>query len=425
MNQNTERFSNFKTKKKDSLKNPVQKTIDFDKYISQKYNELIKNLELEKTQLLEKTHLLLYEQKEIDSNQSRGLIRRKLQIQCELDLINKQIQKIDSGEPLEEFKTKIIPFTEAYERELQINSLEKIRKHALKNSQLPRDEEKTHTQKTNNITNNITTNNITNNTTTNNITNNTTTNNTKQSSEVLKDVIQELENKQPEIIPMINEICEECDDVMILESRSSMLVCSCCGNWREYIDATSSHMAYGEEVEFTAFAYLRLNHFNERLTYSQAKESTRITDEDLQKVMDRLIEKRITDPNKITMEITYNVAKELKMRHIYKQNTQLWCRITGKSPPRLLPIHEEWLRDMFRAVNQLWNKYKPDERKNFLSYNYCLYKFCELLNFPDEIKNLYKLLKGDKKLEKQDEIFKKVCEDPKLQWEFIPSKKEF
>ena len=66
MNQNTERFSNFKTKKKDSLKNPVQKTIDFDKYISQKYNELIKNLELEKTQLLEKTHLLLYEQKEID-----------------------------------------------------------------------------------------------------------------------------------------------------------------------------------------------------------------------------------------------------------------------------------------------------------------------------------------------------------------------
>lgn len=416
MNQSTERFSNFKTKKKDSLKVPIQRTVEFDKYISQKYNELIKNLESEKTQLLEKTHLLQYEQKAIDSNQSRGLIRRKLQIEDELRTINKQIQRIDSGEPLEEFKSKIIPFTEAYERELQINSLEKIRKHTLKNSQLPRDDENDHSQRT--ITGN--TFNNTNTTNTNN-----TNNNNKYSSEVLKDVIQELENKQPEIIPMINEICEECDDVMILESRSSMLVCSCCGNWREYIDATSSHMAYGEEVEFTAFAYLRLNHFNERLTYSQAKESTRITDEDLQKVMDRLIEKRITDPNKITMEMTYNVAKELKMRHIYKQNTQLWCRITGKSPPRLLPIHEEWLRDMFRAVNQLWNKYKPDERKNFLSYNYCLYKFCELLKFPDEIKNLYKLLKGDKKLEKQDEIFKKVCEDPKLQWDFILSKKEF
>jgi hypothetical protein len=77
---------------------------------------------------------------------------------------------------------------------------------------------------------------------------------------------------------------------------------------------------------------------------------------------------------------------------------------------------------MFKAVNRLWAKYKPEERKNFLSYNYCLYKFCELLGLPH--KSLFKLLKGDKKLEKQDEIFKKICEDSELDWEFIPSKNE-
>jgi hypothetical protein len=241
-------------------------------------------------------------------------------------------------------------------------------------------------------------------------------------SSVMKDFIQEVEHIPTEIKIMPNEICEECDDVMILESRSSTLVCPFCGNWRPHLDATSSHMAYGEEVEFTAFAYLRLNHFNERLTYSQAKESTRIEMIDIQKVMDRLIEKRISDPEKITMEMTYAAAKELKMRHVYKQNTQLWCRITGKPPPRMTPEQEEQLRSMFKAVNRLWVKYKPEERKNFLSYNYCLYKFCEILGLPQ--KSLFKLLKGDKKLEKQDEIFKKICEDPELVWEFIPSKNE-
>lgn len=174
-------------------------------------------------------------------------------------------------------------------------------------------------------------------------------------------------------------------------------------------------------MEFTAFAYLRLNHFNERLTYSQAKESTRIDIEDIEKIIKYLIEKRVTDVDKITMEMTYSAAKALKLRHIYKQNTQLWCKITSKPPPRLSPEAEERLRSMFRAVNRLWPKYKPDERKNFLSYNYCLYKFCEILGL-DEQKNLFKLLKGDKKLEKQDEIFKKICGDPELQWEFIPSK---
>ena len=366
----------------------ISRSVKFDEYVTKKYNELLVTLEKEKTDIITALDALDAEELKIKDVESRGYIRRKMQIIKERDSWKQKLESIVNGSRVEDFKQKIIPYAEAYEREQQVNTIEKLRANSTASSLLPKDDEKESKQSTSNV---------------------------------MKDFMNDVENIPVEVKVMPNEICNECEDIMILESRSSTLICPCCGNWKYHLDATSSHMAYGEEVEFTAFAYLRMNHFNERLTYSQAKESTRISIEDIQKVMDRLIERRITDVDKITMEMTYSIAKELKMRHVYKQNTQLWCRITGKPPLRMTPEQEEQLRSMFRAVNRLWLRYKPDERKNFLSYNYIIYKFCQLLGM-DKFCALYKLLKGDKKLEKQDEIFRKICEDPELQWEFIPSR---
>lgn len=360
----------------------------FDEYVTRKYNELIQTQEKQITDLQQQVNLSQTEQKELSLKQSRGLIRRKIMIDLHLKSLNKKIEDIRRGIALDDFKKKVLPYMEAYERELQVLAVSKLRETTQTSSLLPREELKSDVM--------------------------------RQVNGVMKDFIHDIENIPLEVKPMPNEICDECDDIMVLESRSSTLICPGCGNWKHYLDATSSHMAYGEEVEFTAFAYLRMNHFNERLTYSQAKESTRISEDDIKKVMDRIIERRITDVDKITMEITYSIMKDLKMRHIYKQNAQLWCRITSKPPKRMSPEQEEQLRSMFRAVNRQWPKYKPEERKNFLSYNYLLFKFCQLLGM-DEFCGLYKLLKGERKLGRQDEIFKQICDDPELQWEFIPS----
>ncbi len=359
----------------------------FDEYVTRKYTELLQSQEKQIAELQQQINLAYAEQKELSLQNSRGLIRRKILLENTLKNFNKKIEAAKCGIALDDFKRKVLPYMEAYERELQVLAVSKLRETVSTGSLLPHDDVKADTKPTNSV---------------------------------MKDFIHDIENIPLEVKPMPNEICDECDDVMVLESRSSTLICPGCGNWKHYLDATSSHMAYGEEVEFTAFAYLRMNHFNERLTYSQAKESTRISDEDIKKVMDRIIERRITDVDKITMDVTYGIMKDLKMRHIYKQNAQLWCRITSKPPKRMSPEQEEQHRSMFRAVNRLWPKYKPEERKNFLSYNYLLFKFCQLLGM-DEFCGLYKLLKGERKLSRQDEIFKQICEDPELQWEFIQS----
>ena len=71
---------------------------------------------------------------------------------------------------------------------------------------------------------------------------------------------------------------------------------------------------------------------------------------------------------------------------------------------------------MFQQIQNPFDKHCPEERKNFLSYSYVLYKFCELLS-EDEYLPCFPLLKSKEKLYQQDVIWKKICKE--LQWEFI------
>ena len=72
----------------------------------------------------------------------------------------------------------------------------------------------------------------------------------------------------------------------------------------------------------------------------------------------------------------------------------------------------------FIAMQPAFEKHCPKDRKNFLSYSYCLYKFFQLLGFEDYL-NSFTLLKGRDKLHRQDQIFRKICVE--LNWEFVPS----
>ena len=108
----------------------------------------------------------------------------------------------------------------------------------------------------------------------------------------------------------------------------------------------------------------------------------------------------------------------LKLRKSYEHVAQITCRLTGVRPLRIPAEEEEKCRLMFIAVQPAFEKHCPSDRKNFLSYSYCLYKFFQLLGY-EEFLDSFSLLKGRDKLAKQDEIFKKICEE--LDWEFVKS----
>ena len=77
---------------------------------------------------------------------------------------------------------------------------------------------------------------------------------------------------------------------------------------------------------------------------------------------------------------------------------------------------EDKLRLMFHAIQAPFEKHKPENRKNFLSYSFCLYKLCELLGH-DEYLPCFPLLKSKEKLYVQDQIWFKICDE--LRWQAI------
>ena len=77
---------------------------------------------------------------------------------------------------------------------------------------------------------------------------------------------------------------------------------------------------------------------------------------------------------------------------------------------------EEKLRHMFKEIQPSFQKHRPEDRSNFLSYSFILYKFCELLEL-DEFLSCFPLLKNRDKLYMQDKIWQKICLD--MDWEFI------
>ena len=215
-----------------------------------------------------------------------------------------------------------------------------------------------------------------------------------------------------------SDMCTKCRVPMMILGSDSLLACPKCKRTRVFIQATSSRIAYGEEVEFTSFSYKRENHFQEWLNCFQAKESTVVPDDVLLKVCRQLWRIGVKSSDSVTTSNVRDSLKVLSLSKYYENTQQITSKLSGKSAPRMTPQQEEQVRLMFRAIQEPFTKHCPHDRQNFLSYGYCLIKFCELMGW-DHYLPCFSLLKGADKLKKQDMIFEGICAD--LQWSFISS----
>ena len=110
------------------------------------------------------------------------------------------------------------------------------------------------------------------------------------------------------------------------------------------------------------------------------------------------------------------ILKKLKFNKYYEHIYYIIYRLNGISPPNFSPELEEKLRNMFKEIQGPFLKHCPDKRKNFLSYSYVLFKFCQLLEKDEYLKH-FSLLKSREKLHVQDQIWRKICLE--VRWEFI------
>ena len=205
--------------------------------------------------------------------------------------------------------------------------------------------------------------------------------------------------------------CEECNIEKILDVALSAYVCPYCGNFEEII--------LDDERQIKDYSpYQRINHFREWLNQFQAKQSPEICDTVYKDIINELNKNRIQDFSQITKTKMKLILKKLGYNSYYEHIHYIMNKLSNLPPPKITRDMEKIFIKMFKKIEEPWEKYKQPERKNFLSYSYVLYKFCELLEL-DHLLECFSLHKAPEKLLENDIIWQKICIH--LNWQYIPS----
>ena len=239
----------------------------------------------------------------------------------------------------------------------------------------------------------------------------------------LNQIIQQYEKvtkKQQQVVIERENIewCKDCRKDKILTNHGSVLLCPSCGKEEEILMIQDKPSYKEPPKEHNYFAYKRLNHLNEWLSQFQAKESTFIPVEIIEKLKNECKKERIANIKKIRASKIRSYLKKLGLTKYYEHIPHIMTKITGVPPPIIPREQEEILRNMFMQIQIPFNRHCPKKRKNFLSYSYVLHKMTQLLGM-DELTTCFPLLKSRTKLYQQDKIWKDICGD--LRWEFIKS----
>lgn len=221
-----------------------------------------------------------------------------------------------------------------------------------------------------------------------------------------------------EAVQQMTEHCEQCNVAREEISSEGILVCPRCGS-EEYTLVVSDFPSFRDPPkERNNYAYKKINHLNEILNQFQAKESTIIPDEVMNEVVLEIRKRRISNIADLTEEDIRQILKKLNRSKYYEHRAHILSRLNGNPPPTITPEIEEKIRTMFQEIQAPFLLYCPNDRTNFLSYSYILYKFFELLEL-DEYKVFFPLLKSRDRLIAHDAIWAKIC--AYLRWEFIRS----
>jgi hypothetical protein len=222
----------------------------------------------------------------------------------------------------------------------------------------------------------------------------------------------------PEVVQLLTEHCIQCNVAREEISSEGILVCPKCGS-EEYSLVVSDFPSFRDPpMERNNYAYKKINHLNEILNQFQAKESTIIPEDVMNEVILEIRKRRINNIADLSEEDIRQILKKLGRSKYYEHRAHILSRLNGNPPPTITPEIEEKIRAMFQEIQAPFLLYCPNDRTNFLSYSYILYKFFELLEL-DEYKVYFPLLKSRDRLIAHDQIWKKICDY--LRWEFISS----
>lgn len=216
--------------------------------------------------------------------------------------------------------------------------------------------------------------------------------------------------------------CVNCAETFDIEYDYTLgtNVCGSCGKQLEhFFDPQFTSYKECQDIEISPeFPYKRINHFVEWLAQFQAKENTEIPEHVFLSLEKEFKKNRVYDYKNLTHKFVKDTLKKLGLNKYYEHIPYIIHCFNGLPPPVLSLEMEDTFRRMFLEIQAPFEKCRPPDRKNFLSYSYVFHKFAQLLEL-DDLLRCFPLLKSREKLYQQDKIWKGICNI--LLWQFIPS----
>lgn len=215
------------------------------------------------------------------------------------------------------------------------------------------------------------------------------------------------------------DVCNNCHSEIVTNQSTGMLHCTECGKCEKILIDSDKQSHKEPPKEQTNFSYRRINHLNEVLSQIQAKESTNIPDRVYEKFRAELKKRRITNFNNLTNDNGHDILKTIGEADYYEHVPYIISQLNGRAPPTISPEVEEIIRSLFMHTQHPFSKHCPEERNNFVTYNFTLYKLFQLLELDELLPNLKASLKDRTKQYYQDRLWKKICAE--LRWQYIPT----
>ena len=203
-----------------------------------------------------------------------------------------------------------------------------------------------------------------------------------------------------------------CCDKQHLTRHRFLTICEHCGKQWPCVSRVDRHFKEMETVQNCTPCYKRRNHLHEWLVRVQAAERKPVPEHVLHSVREQFQQWDIP-----TERANYTLVRRFLRRTGFQRFFEHIPAI-GKPPPVIAKEKVTLMKRIFDAIQVPFEKHKPPNRKNFLSYSYVLYKVCELLSL-DDVLPFFPLLKSRANLIKADKVWKGICSE--CDYEFIPT----
>ena len=210
-----------------------------------------------------------------------------------------------------------------------------------------------------------------------------------------------------------HNFCIDCNLEMLIDYEKSTLVCTKCGLFEHYnvhVQAYNHTMRYSRRK----CVYKRYDNFKTILDQFFYGGNKVVPDDVMETIRDEICNRdnilyNYTIP--LTIPILECILKRNKMTKYKNSIYFIYFKLKSQPLPYIMITEKDMMLNMFNVVSNIYDKYKPKDRKSFLNYSFVLKKLLIMLGKVEYAKYITPL-KTNSKQKELERIWELITKDP-------------